>query len=877
MALSAGPVVDVATHAILSKTSVTIAPAVPATPPAANPATDKPATPPAAAPAATSTLAVSIPVGATYTYKVNVSGFSAASVAEAELFAGSTLLGPLPVVAVDAPLAITIDGDGTTTDKPLNYAYDDPVTLTLKNGDAQPYHVSWEFRIDGKKMAGGLLDIAASGNSRVPLKDVCGAPRHTHFWGRIFSFWAHPVSRKVLGPESRAAHAPCSVYSAFIDRIHPSAKQGVLLLSVTGPEQQPGGKALTGLLPAKSIPVNLVLHRSSPSWTTFWVYFYAGVLLVLGGGISVIATSVLPNKQKIGDLRSQIKILASRTTSVSTRVDSYLRVLLRLERSRIKDTLDNVSKGILGGLTPTPDALAQVAAALDTLTKRLTAAERLDDLRRKHDQVSATAPPSVTDSIDANLQAAADQLHSLALSDADLAAANAYLAKAQASLDMLNDTDALAKLIAGNFSALSTRLAKFPNYYADLKDALPGVFVILDPSRDYSDPKNLVRPMLFAIDHGIAAIQLALDFAMVRASIPGKAAAAPTTHVPPNSPAPAAGAADPAAVAIRDNGGIAAQVNVPAQQPGAPEAAPGVARPVVAPDAVPLIPPISAGDCGKLGEALRERLKQRQCILIELLGTLSWRALREATLLVQQMREDTYEEDILEEMKKDGQAEITFDTQTTRPFSPVFFSITFKDARFNDAAALQRLICHWTFPDGLEERCWNVCHYFTGNEKPDLGTARGSAPPVAAGEGPDHGSDPSAPATGAAWYSRFWGLYRRYRPARRSVNLLIRAAVRGQGVLESEEVPIPPLERSIKLQPALPKETVGAADFLRFLIAFGVALAGLFAGALDQLGKLEFIPASIAIVGLGFGANAVKNVLTDSAPAKTPVAGTPGK
>lgn len=38
------------------------------------------------------------------------------------------------------------------------------------------------------------------------------------------------------------------------------------------------------------------------------------------------------------------------------------------------------------------------------LTKRLTAAERLDDLRRKHVLASATAPPSVTDGIDANLQ-----------------------------------------------------------------------------------------------------------------------------------------------------------------------------------------------------------------------------------------------------------------------------------------------------------------------------------------------------------------------------------------------------------------------------------------------------------------------------------------
>ncbi len=447
-------------------------------------------------------------------------------------------------------------------------------------------------------------------------------------------------------------------------------------------------------------------------------------------------------------------------------------------------------------------------------------------MRRKLDEVSATAPPYITDGIDANLQAAADQFHAIALSDTVIAAANGFFDKAQAGLDLLDNTDALAKQIAGNVSLVMTRLAKFPpNYYADLKDSLPGVFIIVDPTRGYNDPTNLVRPMLFAVDHGAAAIQLALDYAVVRASIP---VTQPTPAQPPAPPsgvstpsaAPAALAADaapqappadvaqtapanaatptaPADVAppapatdatqttpvdaaaplapatnatlrAPTSAAVAAFVNAAPAKPPADAAprvpadawpvtpadatpptplagaaqtapansaapptsadaalaapipavppAPAAATPPTPANAAPAIPADAALHCDDLWKAARQRLLKRHCLLVELLGRLSWSALRAATLLIQEMREDTYEEDILDEISKQGQAEIFFDTQKARPLQPVFFSIKFNNSRFNNAAALQRLMCHWTFPDGLDEYTSKVCHYFSGYE-----------------------------------------------------------------------------------------------------------------------------------------------------------------
>lgn len=112
---------------------------------------------------------------------------------------------------------------------------------------------------------------------------------------------------------------------------------------------------------------------------------------------------------------------------------------------------------------------------------------------------------------------------------------------------------------------------------------------------DFSDPKNIIAPMFFAVDHGIAAIHATLDYAIVRASV-----------------------------------------------------ATGVSK-----------------NCPDRGQDAMKRLKDHECRLLSLLGTLSWKPLRCAISLVQQMRENVYEEDIYEHIKS-RKAKIIFDTQRAR-------------------------------------------------------------------------------------------------------------------------------------------------------------------------------------------------------------------
>ncbi len=654
--------------------------------------------------------------GATVLVVASVSDLNGSVAATATLFNGTMELGRIHAVEPDAPFDVSLTGGGSSGQRLVLTPNDDAV-ITLKNGDGEAYPVDWVFQVGGRTLQSGELQLAPHGSSSIGL-------------------------------------VPTDDLYSWTDNLRPSQRTGSLQLSIHGPPQVP-----REMFPERTLPVSLLMRKLSPSWTSLWLHLFVALVLLLGGLLSLIGSSALPNILRKINLRRKLDDLAGRTGNVSKRVDSYVRMLLRLERKRVDLLLKRAPSFSLSSA----DMLDSVSSSIDQLARRLKITERLDDLRRRLDEASITAPPSVTDDIDIKLQMAAGHLQPLTFTDDEATAASRYLDAAETSLGMLSDTDNLAKLTAANFKDLRVRQKLIPQpYYSDLKAALPGLFEMMN--QPFDDPRNITRQMMFAIDYGIAALQMAFDYALLKAN------------------APAAGAA-------------------------VSETVPG------------------AGST----QSIRERLIFHQRELIGLLGTISWPALRELRTLVQEMRENIYESDVLEEIATKGQAEIVFDPRTVRPFVPVVYSIRFRNSRFDDAAALRRLTCKWDFPGHILEQDWKICHFFQGNE-------------IKRSEG-------------------------------RDVTVSVRVESRkapDAGGASNDKVLVTPLRSMLSAtidlhRPERPSYSRALVEGVRFLIAFGVAFAALLAGALEQLNKLDFVPAMIAVLALGFGADTVKNLLTQTA------------
>ena len=690
---------------------------------------------------------------------VDLSGMSGALSEDAPIFNGGDLLGTLRAAAVDTPLNVALDGHGTP-DLPLEFTYARTAVIPLKNSGKDYLSLDWRFLVGGTQEGSGVTILPPGSQSRI-----------------------------VLTPTA-------DVYTP-IDFFRPASKAGVLLLrphTFSGVEPR--------LFDLHPLQVSLRMNRLGPETTETLFAVYVMFFLFIGGVLSLLANSILPNMLRRIAFEKQLARLADRTSSVSYRVDSYVRVLLRLERKKIEFALKDATWYSLS----IAEKIDVVALDIVRLDRRLTLAERADELRRRFEDIAACAPPSATDLVDQVLQSASEQLHSFTLPDEVLTEANALLGKADAEMDALADSAQQAKRVAANFKELKTRLDVFPkDLYPDLEATLSGIFRFF--TYPFDDPTNIVPPMLFAIDHAIAAGHIILDYAMVRACIA--------------------------------KGGTS--------------------------------------ECPNAGKETCERLRARECRLIELLGTLSWKSLREARILVQEMRENVYEEDVIQGLwkrevdKKPGVARIVFDTQRARPYLPIYFSVDFDNPRFKNAAALNCLSFRWNFPGDMFEEGAKVCHYFIGNEPEIAFTWDGDESETTA----DHKSTEHKAAGHHLvkqnghhtwWIVKKW---RRWKENRRRLKRGFTTSI-SLTVQKPNDVTLSArIHEKIKLDPRKRQGKSRAwVEIVRFLLAFGVALAGIEAGALDQLRKLDFLAGTIAVVALGFGADSIKNLLTQ-APKKT--------
>jgi hypothetical protein len=605
--------------------------------------------------------------------------------------------------AAQNSLNISVVGDGVSS--PLQLLKCRQSLLVLKNNDNATYVTSIVVVFEGREL-------------RVPEASPGSAAPAT------VTFQPHSTRIVAIG-------TPRGWFDSR-SWIRPSPGKMQLLIST-----EPGNDSQNSQ-PSIQIPpidLNVQFAAHSPQGYQTISLFIVFFVLLAGGMASLALNTLVPVALKKLTYKKQMQSLADDTSAVSLRVDSRLRVLLRIERNRLSKLLQSVPTFV----SLTADVFQELDTGIADLRKRVIVAQRLDDVRERFDAVSNSCPPSLSDRIEKYLQAAADRLRSLYITQKSIDDANASLDAAEQALSASGDSDAQAKQIAANHQELLKEVAALKaDELTLLKKALPGIFQVLELRYDENNP---VLPSNFiAVDSSIARVHVAMDYAFVR--------------------------------------NATADVTIMA------------------------------------------RLEKKEPELITLLGTLGWRALRASRELVQQMRENIYVDDLIDALKADN-AEIALDQQAARAYLPLNFRIHFRKPEYNTAQALSDLTCAWAFWHDADQRLiengWEVCHFFQH-------------------EGVNHisASVPLQAVSSMAGETTAAG------------------GVRPQKDFSTRDLSVRGRDRAYRGE---------AASIFRFTIAFFIALAGLLAGAQDQLVKLDVIPGIIAVFLLGFGADSIKNLL----------------
>lgn len=413
--------------------------------------------------------------GASVDVIATITNENAVGLSIANLFNEGKCVGQLKVVRYDAPFNFSVEGAGSAGSA-LRVEDGRDVAINLKNNDDLTYPITPSLYLDGEEVAANPGTLTVGPNTLVLVRFK---PCRKWFDS---STWFRPKT-----PDLRVVVRP--THSAFGDVV--------------------GDRTLT----SRSVPVNAQLARLSvirTEWASSSVVF---IVLLLGGLASLATNSLLPNVLKKLSYKKKLQALAEATSEVSVKVDSRLRVLLRLERNRLFKLL--ASSSLFS--TDPADIFQQVDAGLTALGKRVTIAQRLDELRNRFDLQLSSCPPSVSDKVDQCLQQAADQLHSISITDKIIDNANLALGSAEQALDTLANTDVTAKDIAVRDAQLLARVATFPNdMLAPFKEALPGIFRVLNSIYDDAHPPLLANFM--ETDDSIARVNVVLDSIYVYAT-----------------------------------------------------------------------------------------------------------------------------------------------------------------------------------------------------------------------------------------------------------------------------------------------------------------------------------------------------------------------
>lgn len=239
---------------------------------------------------------------------------------------------------------------------------------------------------------------------------------------------------------------------------------------------------------------------------------------------------------------------------------------------------------------------------------------------------------------------------------------------------------------------------------------------------------------------------------------------------------------------------------------------------------------------------LRTKITGHEGELVDSLSRSTCEAAYAATLLLQEMKSGFFKEDIRGEIEA-NRVRIKVDRGEIQRYQPCEFRLEFQKLDLNTASARQEWTCRWFFTLGeqtLIEEGWVITHYFGENDTYKLKIAL------------THNIDGTELAVPDV--DPFKGEIKLMPEARRQLSAVLKFVFQGK-FAEARNEWKKGRRRSGK-----------TLDYVRLAMALVIALFGLIAGAKEQLLKLDLLPALVAVFMVGFGADQIKNLLTQKTP-----------
>lgn len=353
--------------------------------------------------------------GRPFFVRLEISNFAEAGEAHAQLFDRNTKLTTIKAVKFNVPFGVSLDVADPSHPE-ITFRREKSGLLMFKNEDPMTYPVEWSLWLPDSGTVLGKSTVVIPARSTMPVK--IDLPRD------VFT-------------------------SCFSSLFKDQEEKGRLVFRFAPP-----GDIGHPAPPTKVVPVNLKKKYWSSGWQSFFSNAVILIVLTIGGLCSLFLSLWIPNKLRRIELLRRIEKLSDKTKTISTRIDSSLRVKARVDRLLLVELIRSVwvfntdASTIFEGYKGDINLLDRRVSLIQELDK---VTGILEGLRAKTNE----APTRILDDVSKQLDEATELLNLSAPKEVDFQRSEQIIREIDKRLrEMTNEDSKFAEMLAARVKDL---------------------------------------------------------------------------------------------------------------------------------------------------------------------------------------------------------------------------------------------------------------------------------------------------------------------------------------------------------------------------------------------------------------------------------------